>query len=161
VTTILLQAHLAVALHVVSSAPRYSTVSLPDFICNIFFHYITCVWFVKEHSFIKIAPCKEIRRGYVRQSWLLLQMDILTFYTSVWMPIAVCSSSIMGRTFVLCWARMVCNTLRDNIYAQQVNLCNYRFVINTTTHINVGFSLFVMVEFIYCIYVVIAGELHF
>jgi len=54
VTTILLQAHPAVALHVVSSAPQYDAVILTDFICNILFHCVTCVWFVKEQSFIKV-----------------------------------------------------------------------------------------------------------
>jgi hypothetical protein len=63
VITILLQAHPVVALHVVSSVPQDGAVSLPDFICNILFHHVTCVWFVKEQSFIKIAPRKEIRRG--------------------------------------------------------------------------------------------------
>ena len=43
VTTILLQAHPAVALHVLSSVPQYGAVSLRNFICNILFHYVTCV----------------------------------------------------------------------------------------------------------------------
>lgn len=43
VTTVLHQAHPAVALHVVISAPHYGAVSLPDFVCNILVHCITCV----------------------------------------------------------------------------------------------------------------------
>ena len=58
VTTVLHQAHPAVALHVVVSVPQYGAVSLL-ILFVIFSFTASLVWFVKEQLFIKIAPREE------------------------------------------------------------------------------------------------------
>ena len=62
VTTVLRQAHLDAALHVVGIASQCRAVNLPDFICNILSQCVSCAWFVAECLFFKVAPSKDIWR---------------------------------------------------------------------------------------------------
>jgi len=63
VTTVLFQVHLNLALHVVGCASYCHAVTLSDCIYNISFHCVSCVWFVLERSFLKVAQQVEIKRG--------------------------------------------------------------------------------------------------
>lgn len=50
VTSVLRQAHLDAALHVVGSACQIRAASLPDLICSALFQCVYCAWFVTLHS---------------------------------------------------------------------------------------------------------------
>jgi hypothetical protein len=63
VTTVLYQAHPNLALHVVDCASYYHAVTLSDCVYNVPFHFVRCMWFVLEHSFLKVGQQLEIKRG--------------------------------------------------------------------------------------------------
>ena len=51
VTSVLRQAHLDAALHVVGSTCENRAASLPDLICSALFQCVSCAWFVAVQSY--------------------------------------------------------------------------------------------------------------
>ena len=51
VTSVLRQAHLDAALHVVHTACQNRAASLPDLICSALFQCVSCAWFVTVQSY--------------------------------------------------------------------------------------------------------------
>jgi hypothetical protein len=61
VTTGLRQANVHAQLHLYDV--RLSiTLNLRNFFCNFLFQYVSCPWFLAEHSFLKVSPQSEIKR---------------------------------------------------------------------------------------------------
>jgi hypothetical protein len=62
VTTVHLQAHLDAALHIVFSVSQYYVAHFLYLSCNVLFHCVSCLWFVREYSFLEKGAQKEIRK---------------------------------------------------------------------------------------------------
>ena len=65
VITVLYQVNPHVASHVVGCASYCHSVTMSDCVYNVPFHCVSRVWFVLEHTFLKVAQQVETQRGLV------------------------------------------------------------------------------------------------
>jgi len=61
VTIVFRQTNLGAELHLLGFSSKYHAIILPDFNGTLLLQCANCVRFVTKHTFIKLAPQKEIR----------------------------------------------------------------------------------------------------